>query len=165
MLIVPEGTVYKNPQNIALANDFMEDELSYEFLDNFATMYNATVEQVHVNILPSDFSDLKEEVVEVDDGETHKSVTVIRDRSVKKGLDYFIETHNIDLLALHLPERTFAEDLLHRSVSKQIALSSKNSNADFLKTRPTPPYSKLFDQLPKIDLDAIISSKENATPL
>ena len=125
VLIVPEGLQFKKPKNIAFANDFMTNEISFKYLDDFAAIFNADIQQVHVNILPSDFSDLKEEVVEVSEDEKHKLATVIRDKSVKKGLDFFIKTHQIDLLALYLPQRTFAENLLHSSVSKQFALSSK----------------------------------------
>ena len=103
----------------------MTDEISFDYLDTFAAIFGADIQQVHINILPSDFSDLREEVIETSDDEKHNIATVIRDKSVIKGLDYFIENHNIDLIAMYLPERTFTEDLLHRSVSKQLALKSK----------------------------------------
>ena len=130
MLITPEGLQFTNPKNIAFANDFMTDEPSLNTLDDFAKIFEATIQQVHVNILPSDFSDLREEIIEPDDDETIKkrdfdSTTIIREKSVKRGLDYFIETHNIDLLALYLPQRNFTEELLHRSLAKQFVLSSK----------------------------------------
>ncbi len=125
VLIIPEGFKFEKSKNIAFANDFQTDEISFKFLDEFAEMLGAEIKQVHVNILPSDFSDLKEEVIEASDDEKHRYATVIRDKSVKKGLDFFIETHNIDMLALFLPERSFTEDLLRRSVSKQLALNSQ----------------------------------------
>lgn len=125
VLIVPEGLPFKKPKNIAFANDFMVEGVTYKYLKEFAAVFGAEIQQVHVNIMPSDFSDLKVEVIEVVDEGKPNYATVIRDQSVKKGLDFFIETHNIDLLALYLPERSFAEDLLHRSLSKQLALSSK----------------------------------------
>jgi nucleotide-binding universal stress UspA family protein len=129
VLIIPEGIPFKKPKSIAFANDFQVDEMPLKELHKFADIFGARVERVHINILPSDFSNLKEEVVEIADSESGKgkpvSTTVIRNISVTKGLDYFVKTHNIDLLALYLPQRTFAEDLLHRSVSKQLTLSSQ----------------------------------------
>lgn len=129
VLIVPEGLQFKKPVNIAFANDFQSEETPLKYLNDFAFALGAKVKQVHVNILPSDFFDLKEEVVETPAGQPGKGkpgyTTVIRDKSIKKGLDYFVKTHHIDLLALYLPQRTFTEDLLHRSVSKQLVLSSK----------------------------------------
>ena len=129
VLIVPEGLPFNRPKNIAFANDFQTDELSFKYLNDFAAIFGAKVQQVHVNIMPSDFSDLKEDVVETANAGPKKGrrnyTTVIRDTSVTKGLDYFVKTHDIDLLALYLPQRTFAEELLHRSVSKQLALSSQ----------------------------------------
>ena len=125
VLIIPEGFHFEAPKNIAFANDFMVNEVSFSYLDDFADIFGAAIHQVHVNILPSDFSDLKEEKIETSNDEKHKIATVIRDKSVVKGLDFFINTHNIDLLALYLPERTFTGDLLHNSVSKRLALNSK----------------------------------------
>ncbi len=129
VLIVPEGLPVKKPKNIAFANDFLVDEPPLKYLENFADLFGSTIQQVHVNILPRDFSDLREEVVEASGGdyekEKFKYTTIIRDTSITKGLDFFIETHQIDLLALYLPQRTFAENLLHRSISKQLALKSQ----------------------------------------
>jgi nucleotide-binding universal stress UspA family protein len=125
VLIVSEGLRFEKPKKIAFANDFFSEGLSLKYLDEFADIFGASIQQVHVNILPSDFSDLKEEIVESSENTTQKYTTIIRDKSVKKGLDFFIKTHHIDLLALYLPQRTFTEKLLHKSVSKQLALESK----------------------------------------
>ncbi len=129
VLIVPEGLPFVKPKNIAFANDFLADDIPLKYLDNFAGIFGAAIHQVHVNILPRDFSDLREEVIETSDSEVEKEnfkhTTVIRDTSVKKGLDFFMKTHDIDLLAMYLPQRSFTEKLLHRSVSKQLTLSSQ----------------------------------------
>ncbi len=129
VLIVPEGLWFEPPKKIAFANDFATNNLPLENLEAFAALFDADIEQVHVNVLPSDFSNLKEEVVENPEGgsdeDKFRYTRIIRNPSIKKGLDHFIHENQIDLLALYLPQRTFTENLLRRSLTRQFALDSK----------------------------------------
>ena len=130
LLIIPEGTTFSKPKKIGYGTELYINETPvYQYLDEFATALDAEVEQVHINIFPSDFFDLKEEVINTKLGETgdsdHNIVTIVRDTSVKRGIDFFIESHNIDILALFMPKRSLRENLLHRSLSRRYALSGK----------------------------------------
>ena len=45
---------------------------------------------------------------------------IVRDPMVLRGLDFFIEEHNVDLLALYVPERKGWQKYIHRSLSKRM---------------------------------------------
>ena len=60
----------------------------------------------------------------LDSEEAPPVVTVIREKSVQDGIEYFLEKYPVELLALYVPQRAFFEQIFHRSVSKSIAYST-----------------------------------------
>jgi nucleotide-binding universal stress UspA family protein len=128
VLVVPEGAKYKDIRNIAFATELsLQDAAVFSRLDRFAGKLGATVHRVFVNTLPSEQEKLKEEVIDVEgelkknSPETSRRVTMIRESTVIKGIDYYLEKHPSEMVALYAPHRGFPESILHRSVSKRLA--------------------------------------------
>ncbi|MFT5166709.1 MAG: nucleotide-binding universal stress UspA family protein [Saprospiraceae bacterium] len=125
MIIVPEKTPVEAIRNIAIATD---DEYIHPplvtFVNELSEKLKARVEKVYIYPLPKDFSDKKEEVYNPtwmeDKVDPQAEMIIVRDPLVVRGLDYFIDKHQIDLLALYVPHRKGWEKYLHRSLSKRM---------------------------------------------
>lgn len=129
LIIVPEKTEMGAIRNIAIATDdeFIHPPL-VKFVRRFSEKLKANVKQVHVFPLPRDFSDKKEEVYNPtwteDEIDPKAEIVIVRDPVVVRGLDYFIEKHEVDLLALYVPDRKGWQKYFHISLSKRMVYHS-----------------------------------------
>jgi len=126
VLVIPEGAAYCEVQRIAFASEITLDERRvFEWLHGFAERLSAEVERFYVNILPEEQDKWKEEIIRQtwpeDAPPRAERLTMIRERSVLKGIDYYLEKYPSEMLALYVPQRAFPERLLHKSLSKQLA--------------------------------------------
>nr|AWJ66130.1 putative universal stress protein [uncultured bacterium] len=130
ILIIPQGCTYHQFRKIAFASsNYLTKEPVINFLEKLAVFFGASLTQFHVHTLPRDFSSKKEEIVntlEMDENtDNYSNITIIRDKSVLRGIDFFIEKNRPDLLALYLSPKSFFGQLIHRSKSKQLVYRSK----------------------------------------
>jgi nucleotide-binding universal stress UspA family protein len=130
VFIIPESISFMPIKQIAFATEIklgIRPILSQ--LHQFAEELGAKVQQVFVQQLPSDISDAKEEVFytgwQEEAGNEYSEVTVIRDKSVTEGIDYFIEKHQIDVLAMEFHQRTPIQQFFHRSQTKRMIFHSR----------------------------------------
>lgn len=126
VLVVPEGASYREVQRIAFASEITLDEHRvFEWLHDFAKKLDAEVERFYVNILPEEQDKWKEEIIRQtwpeDAPPRAERLTMIRERSVLKGIDYYLKKYPSEMLALYVPQRAFPKRLLHKSLSKQLA--------------------------------------------
>ena len=128
VLVVPEGAVFKGIKNIAYATNFEKgDDEFIEFLEAFSKKTEATCHFVHID--SSDKGKLSksgktpETIVHFD--MDFVSFTELAGTSIIGSLDNFIETENIDLLAMFIPSRTIWNELFHKSLTKQMVFHTK----------------------------------------
>lgn len=126
VLAVPEKARFMGISKIAYATDFREKNLrNLYLLAQFAHKLKAETCAVHVETgsLPD-----KAEIQEMEDRYTlgmefdTMALHIVSATSVGKGLQAFIATQGIDVLALHPHRRAFFQELLHPSLTQQMAL-------------------------------------------
>ena len=108
VLLVPEGVTFEAPKKMVLLSDLsMDDEIALAQLLSFADIFDAQVEKLFINPLPSDFNKEQEMVFNTDwtdaDPSNCTKVTMVRNRSMQKGIQYFIDQHHPQVLAIYLP--------------------------------------------------------------
>lgn len=124
VLVIPHNVAYHPPKRILFATDLEKDEgKAFEILQNFAKLIDANIQRVFINVFPRDYSNETEETIiapiptpDVKDDE----VRMIRKSSVLAGINYYMEQYEVDMVAIYLHDRSLIENLLHRSVAKQL---------------------------------------------
>ena len=121
LLLIPEAANYKPLRHIALAIDLsLNEAVIPSGLKNLAKALNAKIDPFYVNMLPEDPDKSKSE--QLKSGQTE--VTMIREKSVKSGIFYYLKNNPVDLLALYLPQRAFPDNLLHGRLARHMAWHS-----------------------------------------
>lgn len=123
ILVIPEGCAFHSIKQIAFATAISGSEPPIlDYLADLAKQLSAAVKQVYVNTMPYDLFDNKEEIWELSSSTTStQKVNMVRDPNVEKGLDFFVEQHRIDLLAMMIPKRSKLEQYWHKSSTKKMA--------------------------------------------
>lgn len=129
VLLVPDGVNYRNMQRILYASNFesVEDDMIEELFE-FAGPFEAGVHFVHVSEGTTDEKALKEEIFEeVFEQKTaipsFQTATVYNEEP-SEGLSAYALEHDVDLIVVVTHRRTFWENLIHRSTTKQLAFNS-----------------------------------------
>ena len=125
VMAVPEEAQFMGIHEIAYATDFQpSDELAIHQLTTFSKTFNANVHFVHV--------ETKAAVGTVDDyfqtgifSDSFTDFTIVNDHSIVNGLDQYVKTNEIDLIALFIPKRRLWERLFHNSISKKMTFHAK----------------------------------------
>lgn len=127
VLIVPENYKPHKITNIAFACDY-----DYNFagsttliqLKYFTAAFNADLKIVHI-LKPDHLLNLEEATndyyIEDKLQKTEHKTFFVFDKDVDKGISYFIEQHNIDLLIVEPKQYSFITKLFHKSVTKNLA--------------------------------------------
>lgn len=126
ILVIPEGCAFQAIKQIAFATAITGNEPPIlNYLADLAKQLDAEIKQVYVNTMPYDLFDNKEEVWELSSSTvTKQKVNMVREPNVEKGLDFFVEKHSIDLLAMMIPKRSKLEQYWHKSNTKKMAYKS-----------------------------------------
>lgn len=128
ILIIPEKNKVETVKNIAYATAVnLEEEEVLPSLFHFAEGLGATIHPFYVNSLKSERFKFKEEGMNTNWRleDSPGVVTMIREKSVIDGIAYFLEKYPNEILSLYVPKRAFFEQIFHRSLSKQIAYSTR----------------------------------------
>jgi nucleotide-binding universal stress UspA family protein len=126
LIIIPEGTTYTDIQQIAFATAItLEEKAVFPNLTTLATSIQAEIQSFYVNTDPAEQDKFREEMISSPDaaepGNPLSEILMIRAKTVLQGIDYYLERHSSQMLALYVPDRQQIDRLLHRSVSKQAA--------------------------------------------
>lgn len=128
ILVVPEGYSFRPIQKMVYATNMYEQTADFSFLTELTDRLRADLEKVYVFPFPKDYSEAKEEKYEpglfMDQLVDNLPITIIRETSVSKGLNYFMDQHDTDILVLHFNQRKGLSKYFHRSVIKQLVLKA-----------------------------------------
>ena len=132
VLLIPKGVSFKGFKNILFASDY--DSVEAKFLRkavNFSKPFNATMHFIHVqeendwdlNIELEDrlFNYLFAE----GDPKYAFNLATIDAKTVTKGLNKYIEENEIDLAIMVAHKRNLWERIMHKSVTKAMAITTK----------------------------------------
>jgi nucleotide-binding universal stress UspA family protein len=128
VLAVPEGATYQQLDRIAYATSFEErDEPASRHLGEISRALQAEVVCVHVRVEQDKVrqgQDLQglAEMYRQDMGLPGMKLYLLKDAPVADGLAHFIRDKEIDLLAVATHHRGFFERMVHRSLTRELAL-------------------------------------------
>ena len=123
VLAVPVDAPIKAPQKVAFAADHKpvgEDRVLLPLSDILARTH-AALTLVHVEPVLAEGGDTIPDVPQAIQAIPH-DIRIVHEERVADGLEEFIENDRPDLLALIEHQYTFWEGILHRSITKQMAL-------------------------------------------
>jgi nucleotide-binding universal stress UspA family protein len=123
VFLIPDGSKFISFNNIVYACDF--EGVSVQILDkivNFAQRFDAQVHFIHVSQEGSSI-DISTSIQQMNFPITYSTKT-IKAGSVSEGLNDFVENHNVELLIMATKKRSFWEQIIHRSITKKMAINS-----------------------------------------
>lgn len=130
LLIVPEKANYQGIRNIAYASNFASDDAkTIEDLMEFAFLYDALIHCVHINT-KLDSVELTEKEEEImarfkNDIIMHRlEFEDQNDIDAIEGLNHYLVSHDIDMLAMLTHKRGFWGRMIHGSNCKEMALKT-----------------------------------------
>ena len=128
-LVIPEGYTYQTIHKIAFATALNgKDEAAILWVKQWANLLEASVQPFFISELPYDFGYAKEEEWESNYLPSNKGkkamVTVIRKANFKAGIDYYLDRHPTDILAMFVPKRSFLNQLFHISKTQRMVLDA-----------------------------------------
>lgn len=132
VLLVPPGSVFRGFKKILLASDYLAaDNEVLEQLVKLCQIFQSSIHFVHVRNSneQGDYQTVIDDVVaallEKEQLSFSFQVTTIDAASVREGLNSYMEKEGIDLCVLASPLRKFMDDLMHKSLTKEMALYAK----------------------------------------
>jgi nucleotide-binding universal stress UspA family protein len=122
LLVVPEQAAYEPIKNIAFAVDItLDEQLILPQLKAFADPLGAQVQPFFVNMLPEEQDKIKVERLNAEG----QRVDMVRDKSVRSGINYYLEHFPCQMLAMYLPKRAFPDNLLRGNLVRSTAWRSR----------------------------------------
>ncbi len=129
VIVVPEGAQFRL-EKIAYASDLDDaDPFRTWKMTRLLKMENPTIRFIHFN--PGDEITGAPKMAEIEDFFSDLSPKLnihfqnLPGDDVVENLNDFIQEHEIQMLAMYQPQRSFFDKLLHHSATKEMALNSK----------------------------------------
>ncbi len=124
--IVPVGVRYREPAKIGFATDLkdVEHSLTMDVLLDFTYAFNAELDIFHIRGSRGENPDEQYFVIkELDEyfsGVDHRFFE-IEDDNIAEGIDRFVRSNNIDMLAIMPRRHSLLEQVSHESTTKKVA--------------------------------------------
>jgi nucleotide-binding universal stress UspA family protein len=130
ILVVPEAARFEGWENIVYAGDFDQaDPKGVEIVSFLAQKLNAKLTYLHVS---PDEESILADAQKLDALETQFTFTpaqldfvLITEKSLRAGIDEYLEHQPIDILVMYRKQRGFFEKLWHRSRTKEMTFHSQ----------------------------------------
>jgi nucleotide-binding universal stress UspA family protein len=128
VLLVPVGTRYRRFDKVLIASDLtFKDDIVVSLVYDWLTDSNPELHLVHIKT----DSDIAYEVETAQWLKTSKQAqrlykaVILRSTSVAEGLNHYIEKNDIDLLIMATTHRSPIQQLMHKKVTKEMAIASE----------------------------------------
>ncbi len=128
ILVIPEEANFKNIETVVYATDFSESEVFHiwnvmQMLEAYKPSYHITHINTgeRTNLSMDDLTDFFAKNAAATNITFHDSTG----DSVTESLEHFLNTHDVDLLAMYAPSRNLIERAFHKSVTKHMILHTK----------------------------------------
>jgi nucleotide-binding universal stress UspA family protein len=132
VLLIPGGLEYQNFRHILYASDFESaNEGTLEKLVDFANVFKADIHFVHVaeEKSPHNYKEIENKIFKIlfKGGEPSFAFTMskVEGASVVEGINDYALHHQIDMVVMVSPKRSFWDSLFHKSVTKAMAVNTK----------------------------------------
>ena len=127
VLLVPRAVSFRPLRNIVFAtNSRILEERMLHLVEELCAQFNATLQLIHVQE-DSEMSAMPETRSALAQRNAFLNIEekVLADKSVMLGLNKFINDHPVDLVIMATHRRNFWKKLIHRSLTKQVALTTE----------------------------------------
>lgn len=132
VLLIPKGMKYTSFKDILFASNYESTERStIKKVTKFAEFFNAGIHFVHVRGKEEveEFTQTEEQIFErlFEEGDPtfRFNLTAIEAKSISKGINQYANENDIDLITLVNSRKGFLELMFNKSVTKQVAFSTK----------------------------------------
>lgn len=126
-LCIPQEASFNGFKKIVYASDFMkEDKQAIQEVISFATVFNARISVLHINLGDSD----KEYNDFVDDLKSfiqYNKISFVNKKfkdNIGMGIEEYMHEENSDLLVVFRKQRNFVESIFHKSLTKILSYST-----------------------------------------
>jgi len=126
-LCIPQEATFNGFNKIVYASDFMkEDKQAIQEVISFATVFNARISVLHINLGDSD----KEYNDFVDDLKSfiqYNKISFVNKKfkdNIGMGIEEYMHDENSDLLVVFRKQRNFVESIFHKSLTKILSYST-----------------------------------------
>jgi len=124
IFLIPDDSKFIKFKNIVYTCDF--EGINPGILDkivNFAQRFDAQIHFLHIS-KENESLDLENEIKQLNFPITYSTKTIHSD-SISDGLNDYVEENNIELVIMATKHRNFWEQILHKSVTKKMAINSQ----------------------------------------
>ena len=130
VLLIPDGVSFKPFKNILYAtNADSSDEYLVEEIIKFSELFKSNIHFVHVQENDETEDHIEEELFKTIFKERAATfafnIAKIKNESVVQGINNYAEKERIDLIVFITRHRNFWENLMHKSMTKRMALNTK----------------------------------------
>jgi len=130
VLLVPNEVYFRGLRNILYASNYeLADKVVLQQVIDFAERFDACTHFVHVSTeysFDSTIQEMKfEQFLKEKTTEDHFKVANIQNSTILDAINTYVEEKEIDLVIMATPHRSFIKDLLHKSLTKEMALNIK----------------------------------------
>jgi len=123
MLIVPDGAIYTGWPKVGYATDFKRD--SDDTILDFQELVRPMGSDLTILHVAKNKVDADELLAVVKHFELHASVVTLSSEDVTQELNDYVWENDLHLIGLKRHKRNFIQNLFHKSITKELAISSK----------------------------------------
>lgn len=126
-LCVPQEASFSDFKKIVYASDFMkEDKQAIQEVISFATVFNARISVLHINLGDSD-KEYNEFVDDLKSFIQYNKISFVNKKfkdNIGMGIEEYMHDENSDLLVVFRKQRNFMESIFHKSLTKILSYST-----------------------------------------
>lgn len=126
-LCIPQEASFNGFKKIVYASDFMkEDKQAIQEVISFATVFNARISVLHINLGDSD-KEYNEFVNELKSFIQYNKISFVNKKfrdNIGLGIEEYMNEENSDLLVVYKKQRSFVESIFHKSLTKILSYST-----------------------------------------
>ena len=129
VLAIPGNSTYKDINNIVYAYDDIKSGLpTFNWLLEFAKIYDSEITLLHIIESGKDTAELnKKEFERIRQAVNYEKVRLelVKEENVLEGINDYVNSNNIDVLAMAIRKRTLLDKIFNRSLTKKMAYHTR----------------------------------------
>lgn len=129
VLAIPQKAVYKDIINLVYAYDDIQSGLpSFQKLLEFANVYGSEITLLHIIESNRNTEDLnKKEFEKIKESSNYDKIRLelVKEENVLEGINDYINSHDVDVLAMAIRKRSLLDKIFNRSLTKKMAYHTR----------------------------------------
>lgn len=129
VLAIPSNVTYKSISNIVYAYDDIKSCLpSFKILLEFAGIFNSSITLLHIIESGSNSEEMnKKEFAKIKNTTDYENISLelVKEEKVIEGINDYVYSHDVDVLAMAIKKRTLIDKIFNRSLTKKMAYHTR----------------------------------------